>query len=100
MVSPRPPTGGRPPATPPQNPSNSTPKGMNEILDWLGPNASVRHKTRDNRDIIVMSADGTRKFRTDVFYTHGEAPHIHFEILVDGNWIDAFPGVHHIFVRQ
>jgi len=72
---------------------------MRDILDWLGPNATVKYKGRDNRDLIIMSADGNRKFRMDVFHTHGEAPHVHLEILVNGNWMDAFPCVHHIFIR-
>ena len=75
-------------------------KALEDIIDWLGPNATMRPKKIDDRDIVFMSADETRKFRMDLFHTHGQAPHVHFEILVNRDWVDAFPGVHQIFIRQ
>ena len=47
-----------------------------------------------------MSKDGLRKLRFDVINPHGDAPHIHLEILKNGKWKDALKGAHIIYPQK
>ena len=47
-----------------------------------------------------MSKDGLRKIRFDIKNSHGDAPHIHFEVFKNGKWKDALPGTHRIYPKS
>ena len=71
---------------------NNVQKIANEVADWLGPNSKVI--TNDKGNKIFMSQDGLRKARFDIYH---DTPHMHFEVLVDKEWVAAIPGNSHIY---
>jgi hypothetical protein len=54
----------------------------------------------DAGDIVLLSKDGNRKFRVDINNPGNDKPHAHLQIKVNGDWIDAIPGVHRIYPKQ
>ena len=88
-------------------PATSTPKmpsssisGASDIVskigEWLGEDfKSIVNKAGDK---ILLSKDGMRRFRVDINNPHGDSPHIHLEIKINGKWKDAF-GKHRIYPK-
>lgn len=68
-----------------------------QVQKWLGKDyKTITNKAGDN---IFMSKNGLRKMRFDIKNSHGDAPHIHLEILKNGKWRDAIPGTHRIYPK-
>ena len=81
--------------------ANASPKvqeGYKFITQWLGKGS--RAIINDSGDLVLMSKDGLRKMRFDVLNPHGYPPHMHLEILRNGKWRNAIPGIHHLYPKQ
>lgn len=66
------------------------------VADFLGDGAKI--KRNDSKAFVAMSADGKRRFRSDVG-GHGDKPHAHLEIKnAHGNFKDA-TSQHRIYYR-
>ena len=81
--------------------ANASPKvqeGYKFITQWLGEGS--RAIINKNGDLVLMSKDGLRKMRFDIINPHGYPPHMHLEVLENGEWTNAIPGLHHLYPKQ
>ena len=67
-----------------------------QIATWL--NNDYKIISNKYGDKIFISKNGTRKVRFDIKHSHGENPHMHFEIKVKDEWVDATQ-IHRIYQK-
>jgi hypothetical protein len=65
---------------------------------WLG--GDCRMITKDSGDVVLISKDGLRKLRFDTENPHGDLPHMHLEVLKNGEWEDALIDVHRLYPKN
>lgn len=75
--------------------TNKVADAVNLAKQWLGIDAKVIQNAKG--DYVFISKDGLRKIRFDINSPHGDAPHIHLEILKNGKWKNAIPRTHRIY---
>ncbi len=78
--------------------SGKLPKISNQLKNWLG--KEYRVITNKAGDTVLLSKDGLRKMRWNVKNPHGYDPHMHLEVLKNGEWLDAVPGKHHLYLKK
>jgi RHS repeat-associated protein len=68
--------------------AKATSKGANLIQKYLG--AGAKGKLNKAGDLVIVSADGTKRVRFDFIRPHPHTnPHAHVEELINGNWVKS-----------
>jgi hypothetical protein len=64
-----------------QNAAGKVESAVEGILEWVGPGSQAG--LNRSGDLIIRSADGLRKFRTDIMNPHPHAsPHVHLQEFI------------------
>lgn len=71
---------------------------VDAAVKWLGPRFT--HIRNTAGDSIFISADRLRKIRFDYLNSHGDRPHLHLQVFVNGKWRDAIQGLHRLYPNQ
>jgi hypothetical protein len=53
---------------------------MQKIEDYMGEDMKVMVPGPGKSDLILTSADNTKKIRFDIMYSHGKEPHVNLEL--------------------
>ena len=78
-------------------PSDSVKSAADGAKDFLGDGFQV--KRNDNKAFVAMSADGNKRFRSDIG-GHGDKPHAHLEIKNEHGYFKGATSEHRLYFKE